>query len=70
MAALSWLKSHVKPSAMAELAKASIIDEQTVLHYTPHLERMGLDTASSIKEKLYRQLLLIALCKVNPADAV
>ncbi|MEH6569541.1 MAG: acetyl-CoA hydrolase/transferase C-terminal domain-containing protein [Halioglobus sp.] len=66
MGALGWLKTHVKPSAMPELAKASIIDEQTVLHYRPHLERMGLDNPSSIKEKLYRQLLLIALCKVNP----
>lgn len=69
MGALGWLKTHVKPSAMPELAKASIIDEQTVLHYTSHLERMGLDKPSSVKEKFYRQLLLIALCKVNPADA-
>jgi acyl-CoA hydrolase len=70
MAALGWLKSHVKLSAMLELVKASIIDEKTVLHYAPHLERMGLDKPSSVKEKLYRQLLLIALCKVNSAEAV
>jgi acyl-CoA hydrolase len=63
--ALGWLKTHIKPSAMAELARASMIDEQTVRHFQPHLERMGYDQAHSIKDKLYRQLLLIALSKVN-----
>ncbi|MBT4522301.1 MAG: acetyl-CoA hydrolase/transferase family protein [Halieaceae bacterium] len=66
LVALSWLKSHVKPAAMAELAGASIIDAKTVEHYRPHLERMGYDKPETIKEKLYRQLLLIALSKVNP----
>ncbi len=66
LVALGWLKTHIKPSAMAELARASVIDEQTVRHFQPHLERMGYGQAHSMKDKLYRQLLLIALKKVNP----
>ncbi|MEH6581538.1 MAG: acetyl-CoA hydrolase/transferase C-terminal domain-containing protein [Halioglobus sp.] len=66
LSALGWLKTHIKPSSMAELARASVIDEETVRHYHAHLERMGFDRADSVKDKLYRQLLLIALTKVNP----
>jgi len=67
LVALGWLKSHIKPSAMGELARASVISDDTAHHYLPHLERMGLNKPGTVKEKLYRQLLLIALCKVNPA---
>jgi acyl-CoA hydrolase len=66
LAALGWLKTHIKPSAMAELARSSIMDDDTVKHFHAHLERMGLADPATVKEKLYRQLLLIALTKVNP----
>ena len=66
MAALGWLKTHTKTAAFAELARASVIDDATVRHYQPHLERMGYDRAHTVKDKLYRKLLLIALNKVNP----
>jgi acyl-CoA hydrolase len=61
LSALGWLKSHVKASAMLELAKASHIDEAKEKHFKPHLQRMGLDEVQGIKETLYRKLLLIAL---------
>jgi acyl-CoA hydrolase len=66
LAALGWLKAHIKPSAMAELARSSVIDDATVKHFHAHLERMGLEKPATVKDKLYRQLLLIALNKVNP----
>jgi hypothetical protein len=66
LVALSWLKTHIRPSSMGELARASVISEETAHHFLPHLERMGLDHTETVKEKLYRQLLLIALSKVNP----
>lgn len=65
VSALGWLAAHVKPSGMADLARLSLIDDATEKHYRPHLERMGLLEASGVKEKLYRQLLLIALKAVN-----
>lgn len=61
--ALEWLKAHIKPSGMVELAAASFIDDETEQHFAPHLERMGYDETDSVKDKLYRQLLLIALSK-------
>ncbi|MEH6588670.1 MAG: acetyl-CoA hydrolase/transferase C-terminal domain-containing protein [Halioglobus sp.] len=64
--ALAWLKAHIKMSAMAELARSSVIDEATSKHFHAHLERMGLEKPATVKDKLYRQLLLIALSKVNP----
>lgn len=61
--ALTWLKAHIKPSGMVELVAASFIDDETEQHFAPHLERMGYDETDSVKDKLYRQLLLIALSK-------
>ena len=61
--ALTWLQAHIKPSGMVELVAASFIDDETERHFAPHLERMGYDEADSVKDKLYRQLLLIALSK-------
>ena len=66
LAALGWLKTHIRPSAMVELARASgVLDESTIRHFQPHLERMGLDEARHVKDKLNRQLLLIALSAVS-----
>jgi acyl-CoA hydrolase len=61
--ALTWLQAHIKPSGMVELAAASFIDDETEQHFAPHLERMGYDQTDSVKDKIYRQLLLIALSK-------
>jgi acyl-CoA hydrolase len=63
--ALGWLSTHMKPSGLRELAGVSFVDEETARHYHPHLERMGCADASSMRDKLYRQLLLMALCAVN-----
>jgi acyl-CoA hydrolase len=65
VSALGWLSAHVKPSGMADLARLSMIDDETERHFQPHLERMGLAQTHSVKEKLYRQLVLIALRAVN-----
>jgi len=61
--ALEWLKAQIKPSGMMELVAASFIDDETQRHFAAHLERMGYSQADSVKDKLYRQLLLIALSK-------
>jgi acyl-CoA hydrolase len=59
--ALGWLKSHVKPAAMAELARAAHITADTERHFQPHLERMGYGSPDTMKERLQRRLLLVAL---------
>lgn len=59
--AMVWLKAHIKPRSMLELARSGPVDEATEKHFQAHLERMGLDKAHKVKDKLYRQLLLKAL---------
>jgi acyl-CoA hydrolase len=59
--ALGWLKAHIDPRGMLDMAKTGLVDEVTEHHFHPHLERMGYAKASSVKEKLSRQLLLKAL---------
>ncbi|MEP5763846.1 MAG: acetyl-CoA hydrolase/transferase C-terminal domain-containing protein [Halieaceae bacterium] len=59
--ALGWLKSHIKPRALMELARSGPVAAATEQHFMPHLERMGYAKASTLKDKLYRQLLLKAL---------
>lgn len=61
LAALTWLKNHIKPSSMMELARVSHIDDATEQHFMPHLERMGLAKPKGLREKAYKQLLLMAL---------
>jgi acyl-CoA hydrolase len=59
--AMVWLKAHIKPRSMLDMARSGPVDEATEQHFHAHLERMGLDRAAGVKEKLYRQLLLKAL---------
>lgn len=59
--AMVWLKAHIKPRSMLDMARSGPVDEATEKHFQIHLERMGLDKADSVKDKLYRQLLLKAL---------
>ena len=61
MRALGWLKAHIKPAAMLEMAGEGLVDEAHQKHYQAHLERMGYAEATTLKDKLYRQLLLKAL---------
>jgi hypothetical protein len=59
--ALGWLKTHVRPDSVADFAKVAIIEKSKVQHFKPHLERMGYLEADSVREKLERKLLLMAL---------
>jgi acyl-CoA hydrolase len=59
--ALGWLKTHIKPAAMLEMAGEGLVDQAHEQHYQAHLERMGYTDATTLKDKLYRQLLLKAL---------
>jgi acyl-CoA hydrolase len=63
--ALVWLGAHMKTSAIAELARVSVISDATAEHYHAHLERMGCAEPASMRDRLYRQLLLMALCAVD-----
>ena len=63
--AMVWLKAHIKPSGLLELAKTGPVDDETRRHFQPHLERMGLDDPGTLKEKLFQQLLLKALEATN-----
>ena len=59
--ALGWLKAHIKPAAMLEMAGEGLVDEAQQQQYHDHLERMGYAETTTLKDKLYRQLLLKAL---------
>lgn len=59
--ALSWLKTHVRPAKMFELARNSIINEDTAHQFFAHLKHMHLSEPQTLKEKLYRQLVLASL---------
>lgn len=66
--ALSWLRINTKPLHMLNIARHSVISDSTVKHFTPHLERMGLLNPGTLKERIYRQLLLVALEATNGQD--
>ena len=59
--ALDWLKAHIKPAAMLEMAGEGLVDEAHQEYFQAHVERMGYAEATTLKDKLYRQLLLKAL---------
>ncbi len=59
--AMVWLKAHIKPAALLDMAKTGPVNEKTHEHFAPHLERMGLQDPSTLKEILFQQLLLKAL---------
>ncbi len=59
--ALEWLKANSDAAGLVEMAADGLVDAETEQHFMPHLERMGLADADSVKDKLTRQLLLKAL---------
>lgn len=67
--ALTWLKETLSSKDYLELGRRAIGtdgadgDER----YAEHLARMGLGDADSLKEKLYRRLLVAALCATDDA---
>jgi acyl-CoA hydrolase len=59
--AMVWLRAHIRPRAMLDMARTGPVDSETRDHFRAHLERMGLWETKSLKEKLYQELLLKAL---------
>ncbi len=59
--ALAWLKAHVNPASMLEMASDGLVDHETEQHFEAHLQRMGYAEAHGIKEMITRQLILKAL---------
>ncbi|MEE4192759.1 MAG: hypothetical protein V2I66_14355, partial [Halieaceae bacterium] len=59
--AMVWLKAHVEPRGLLDMARTGPVDAVTRQHFAPHLERMGLDAPDGVKDRLFQQLLLKAL---------
>jgi len=59
--ALGWLKSKAEPRFLLELARKSMLDESVAQHFRPHLTHMGLWEPTTLKERIYRRMLLAAL---------
>jgi len=59
--ALSWLKANAKPSRFLQLARQLHISDEDEEKFTPHLKRVGLDEPHSLKQRIFRQLVLSAL---------
>lgn len=59
--ALGWLKAKSEPRFMLQLARTVLTDENTEVYFHQHLAHMGLAQPSSLKERLYKQLMLAAL---------
>ncbi len=63
--ALTWLKAHVKRDKFFELVKKLNVRSEQEHQLQKHLERMGLEKVASIKDRVYRQLLLAALVETQ-----
>lgn len=62
IAALGWLKSKVSQKEYLQLGRGAFSEDRNQSqHFSEHLQRMGLAAPQSIKERLYRRLLLAAL---------
>jgi hypothetical protein len=62
IAALAWLKKKVSQKEYLQLGRGVLSEDRDQLRrFASHLERMGLSAPQSIKERLYRRLLLAAL---------
>ncbi|MEE4250390.1 MAG: acetyl-CoA hydrolase/transferase C-terminal domain-containing protein [Alcanivoracaceae bacterium] len=60
--ALGWLKRKMSQKEYLQLGRAALMEERDhVQHFSAHLQRMGLAAPQSMKERLYRRLLLTAL---------
>jgi acyl-CoA hydrolase len=65
--ALTWLKEAVSSKDYLELGRHAMTIDGADERYAEHLARMALVDASSLKEKLYRRLLLAALSATDCA---
>lgn len=64
LSALAWLKKKVSQKEYLQLGRGVMSEDRDQLRrFASHLERMGLAAPQSIKERLYRRLLLVALEK-------
>tara|TARA_R110002073_G_scaffold108803_2_gene244525 strand:- start:37604 stop:39844 length:2241 start_codon:yes stop_codon:yes gene_type:complete len=72
LAALTWLKETLSSKDYLELGRRAIGADAAdgEERYVEHLERMGLRDAGSLKEKLYRRLLVAALYATDGAKPV
>ena len=59
--ALAWLKAHVKPAKFFDLAKNLAVTEKEEKDLLKYIQRMDLESPSSLKERIHKQLLLAAL---------
>jgi acyl-CoA hydrolase len=59
--ALQWLKSKLRLSEIFELGAAALFDLPDAADYAGHLQRMGLEQPSGLREQLYHKLLLAGL---------
>jgi acyl-CoA hydrolase len=59
--AMAWLKIKSQPRFMLELARKTVVDDTIAQHFHTHLEHMGLIHTNTLKQKLYRRLILAAL---------
>ncbi len=59
--AMVWLKAHVKPRGLLDMARTGPVDAETERHFSAHLERLDLAEPDGVKEKLMQQLVLKAL---------
>lgn len=60
--ALTWLKETMSSKAYLQLGRRAFSDDaRNAAPFAEHLARMGLSQPESVKEKLYRRLLLVAL---------
>lgn len=66
--ALSWLKEKMSHRDYLALGRGALGDHESVAEtFSPMLERMGLETPSGVRERLFRRLLLAALEASEPA---
>ncbi len=69
LSALGWLKEKMSAKRYFQLGRSALGDDVDAQQYAVHLQRMGLEQADGLKQKLYRRLLLSALAQ-TAADGV
>ncbi|MEE4252084.1 MAG: acetyl-CoA hydrolase/transferase C-terminal domain-containing protein, partial [Alcanivoracaceae bacterium] len=66
ISALGWLKSKMSQKEYLQLGRGAFSeDRHNVQQFSVHLQRMGLAAPQTIKERLYRRLLLAALAETS-----
>lgn len=64
--ALSWLKEKSQPRHLLTLARQTLSDDVHDHHFIAQLERMGLASPATLKERIYQRLLHAALQATRP----